>query len=111
LDDFEYNKKMPLKKAVEMRPAIMKVAMKDQLLELETPGINIFKQVELATKYKGIVPLDLDKWEDELYIRPADNIIAAVKQERDKRKTFRAELNKEKKMVAKKPKNETMKMD
>jgi hypothetical protein len=69
LVDFEHNhnKKMPLKKAVEMRPTIMKVAMEDQLLELEAPGINTYKQVELATKYKGIVPLD--KWEDELYIK------------------------------------------
>jgi hypothetical protein len=109
LVDFAFDKKMPLKKAVEARPRIMKAAMEGELKQLEAPGINIYKQVELATKYKKIVPLDM--WEDELYIRPDDDIISAVKMEKEKRKTFRAELNKEKKVVVKKVKSDKMKTD
>jgi hypothetical protein len=102
--DFAYDKKMPLKKALVMRKSIIGAAMSDQLNMLEPPGINIFKQVEMFSKYRKLLPLDV--WQDELYIKPAGNIMDAVKQEKLKRKSFRVELNEHKKKAAKLAKEE-----
>jgi hypothetical protein len=104
LDGFAYDKKMPLKTALGGRREIMKAALLDKLVNLEAPGINIFKQVEMYSKFRKLLPLDV--WEDELYLKPDINILAAVKDEKVKRKTFRAELNKDKKKAAKPAKTE-----
>jgi hypothetical protein len=104
LVDFSYDKKMPLKKALAMRKSIIGAAMSDQLKMLDPPGINIFKQVEMFSKYRKLLPLEV--WQDELYIKPAGNIMDAVKQEKLKRKNFRVELNEHKKKVAKLAKDE-----
>ena len=101
---FVYDKKMPLKTALERRRDVMKAALLDKLVNLEAPGINIYKQVEMYKGYKKLVPLEV--WEDELYVKPDTNILTAVKDEKVKRKTFRAELNKEKKKAVKAAKTE-----
>jgi hypothetical protein len=44
--------------------------------------------------------------EDALYVKPANNILQAVKEEKLKRNAFRIELNKDKKMAAKVAKKE-----
>ncbi len=61
--DYPKNSK-GLKMAVDARPAIMKAAIKQNLKSIEPPGINIFKQVELATKYKKLIPQE--DWGNEL---------------------------------------------
>jgi hypothetical protein len=99
LEDYSYDKKMPMTKAVEARGAIMRAALSDKLNVLEAPGINIWKQVEMYSKYRKHLPLDV--WEDQLYVKPADNILEAVKEEKLMRNAFRIELNKDKKMAAK----------
>ncbi len=67
---------------------------------IENEGINIFKRVEMATKYRKIIPLE-DR-DDELYRPPPPEVYEAVKKERKARKQFWEELNKEKKGVVKK---------
>jgi hypothetical protein len=106
LAGYFYDKKMPLQKAVGARKMIMEAALLDQLKTLQAPGINIFKQVEMYKNYRTLLPLEV--WHDELYIKPDPNIMAAVKEEKVKRKTFRAELNKDKKKAAKVAKMESM---
>jgi hypothetical protein len=103
-EDYVYDKKMPLNKAVGARKMIMKAALEDQLKRIEAPGINIFKQVEMYKNYRKHLPLHV--WQDELYVKPADNILEAVKDEKVKRKNFRVELNRDKKMAAKVAKRE-----
>jgi hypothetical protein len=56
LDDFVYDKKMPLKKALGRRQDIMRAMLLDKLLNLEAPGINIFKQVEMYSKFRKLLP-------------------------------------------------------
>jgi hypothetical protein len=99
LDDYSYDKKMPIKKAVEARGAIMRAALSDKVKVLQSPGINIYKQVETYKNYRKHLPLHV--WQDELYVKPADNILQAVKEEKLKRNAFRIELNKDKNMAAK----------
>jgi hypothetical protein len=104
LEDYQYDKKMPIKKAVDARGAIMRGALSDKVKVLQSAGINIYKQVEMYKNYRKYLPLDV--WEDELYVKPADNILQAVKEEKLKRNAFRIELNKDKKMAAKVAKKE-----
>jgi hypothetical protein len=101
---FVFDKKLPLAKAIERRRSVMKAALVDKLINLEAPGINIFKQVEMYKGYRKLLPLEV--WADELYVKPDPNILTAVKDEKVKRKTFRAELNKEKRAAAKAAKTE-----
>ena len=65
----------------------METALTDMLTVIEAPGINIFKQVEMYSKYRKLLPLEVQ--EDELYVKPATNIMDAVKEEKIKRKSFR----------------------
>lgn len=67
LHDMTYDKKMPLKKALAVRGKIMEAALMDKLNVLEALGINIFKQVEMISKYQALLPLVV--WEDELWRR------------------------------------------
>ena len=71
---------------------------------IEAPGINIFKEVETYSKYRKVLPLEV--WEDPLYVKLAKNIMEAVKKEKMQRKSFREELNKDKKIAAKDAKTE-----
>jgi hypothetical protein len=89
-----------LKMAIDARPAIMKAAMEQNLNKIEPPGINIFKQVELATKYKKVIPQE--DWGDELYQAPSVEVMAMVKEEKSRRKDFRSELNEDKKKIQRK---------
>jgi hypothetical protein len=97
--DFPNNAK-GLKDAIAARPGIMKEAIETKLTVLEEPGINVFKQVELATKFRKVVPLEV--WEDELYVPPSTEIMNFVKGEKARRKEFRSDLNTDKKKVQKK---------
>lgn len=102
LDDYPYDKKKKLKDAVAARPRIIRAAMADQLNEIEAPGINIYKQVEMFTKYLPVVPPEYH--DDDLYAKPTDDVIQATKEESRKRKALRVEINNAKKQVAKKGK-------
>ena len=77
LVDYLYDKKKKLKDAIAAQPCIIRAAMSDQLQQIEAPGINIYKQVEMYTKYLPIVPEE--HWGDELYVKPSDEIIEATK--------------------------------
>ena len=72
------------------------------LKPLDAQGINIFKQVELATKLKEVIAVE--DFGDELYILPSNEMIAAVKDEKARRKLFRETINKEEKKVQQKQK-------
>ena len=74
--------------------------LKDELLvNLEAPGINVFKKVELYSKYLcgGIVPLEFK--DDPLYQEPTAAEIQAVKEEKKERKIFRDDINEKKSKV------------
>ena len=78
----------------------MRKAFAEKIQTIESPGINIFKQVEMATKYKDVIPLD--NWEDKLYIKPDPEAIELVKKEKQRRKAFKVEINADKKKLQKK---------
>ena len=97
--------------AVNARPKIMKAAMDDNLKDeenntvgrldiLESNGINIFKQVEMAYKYKRIIPVQ--SRDDALYATPPPEVFEAVKKEKVMRRSARETINAEKQKVAKK---------
>ena len=92
--DFPINAK-GLKDAIAARPDIMKEAIETKLAVLEETGINVFKQVELATKFRKVVPIE--DWKDELYVSPSTEIMDFVKNEKARRKEFRLDLNTDKK--------------
>ena len=74
--------------------------LKDELLvNLEAPGINVCKKVELYSKYLcgGIVPLAFK--DDPLYQKPTAAEIQAVKEEKKERKIFRDDINEKKSKV------------
>lgn len=89
-----------LRDAIAARKDIIKKAMTENLMMLENNGINIFKRVELETKYKKIIPLEDQA--DILYELPPPEVIAAVKAEKSKRKVFREEIHADKKKVTNK---------
>ena len=84
-----------LRQAVAKRgEAILKL---QQLLEpMKAPGINVYKKVELYTKYlcSGIVPSEAK--DDVLYQQPTPEEMAAVKAEKKERKIFRDDINQKK---------------
>mmetsp|Transcript_9528 Transcript_9528/g.15305 ORF Transcript_9528/g.15305 Transcript_9528/m.15305 type:complete len:96 (-) Transcript_9528:795-1082(-) len=75
-----------LKEAVENCPIDIKVTNPSLLKRLNTPGLNIYKQVELYTQYCRIVPERF--WANDLYRHPLDKILTAVKKEKKKRRHF-----------------------
>ena len=105
--------------AVAARRDIMQKAKDGDLMDgeeavgklevIQNDGINIFKQVELATKYKKIVPIEFRN--DELYKDPSPEVIAAVKKEKAMRKSAREEINAEKMKVQRKRKLESLKLE
>ena len=99
LEGYTYDKKKKLSEAIAARTRIMTAALDDKLNVIEAPGINIYKQVEMYTKYLHVVPREY--WEDELYAKPSDEAIAATKEESRRRKALRTELNEAKRKVAK----------
>ena len=90
--------------AVDARPAIMKDALSNELKQIECNGINIFKQVEMTTKYKKIIPVE-DRV-DILYETPCAEVMNAVKKEKEMRKSSRQQIDAEKRKVSKKLKME-----
>jgi hypothetical protein len=109
LNDLPYDKKMPLKKAIAARRLVMKASKEDKLKEIAAQGLNIWKQVEMFSKYRKLIPIEY--WNDDLYARPADHIMDAVKAEKAKRKNFREELNQDKKKATKVAKSEQQKSE
>ena len=69
----------------------------EKLLAIPSSGMNIFKIVELYTKYRKVIPKQ--HWHEDLYSKPDEKIIQAVRKERNTRKEFKKELNIEKKKV------------
>ena len=66
-----------LESAVAARWQIMQNAMAEKLKQIECNGINVFKRIELATKYQRIVPEEFKT--NELYEMPPEKAISAVK--------------------------------
>ena len=86
-----------MKEAIANRPDDIKRFEKEQLVQLEAPGINIYKRVEIHKDYWPIVP---DEHQDnKLYTKPPPEIKEAVKKEKIKRKKFQAEVKEDKKLV------------
>ena len=68
-----------LKQDAATIPAITKAATEEDLMVIELPGTNIFKQVDQVPKYKTLTPLeDLGR---DLQLAPSVEIIAMVKEE------------------------------
>lgn len=99
--------------AVNARPQIMQAALDGNLRDadnnivgqldiIESNGINIFKRVEMAYKYKKIIPVQFS--DDELYATPPPEVFEAVKKEKVMRKSARETINAEKQKVVKKMK-------
>ena len=84
-----------LRDAIAARKDIMKKAMSENMMVLESNGINIFKRVEMAIKYKKII--SLEDQDDILYGLPSPEVIAAVKFEKNKMRVFREGINTDKK--------------
>lgn len=87
-----------LQQAIASRPATMKGLKDEYLKQLESFGINIFKRVELYKNYRPVVEVEFQ--DDELYQKPPEALMEAVKDERVKRTVFHAELKSKKQRVA-----------
>ena len=85
-----------LQEAVVKRSTDIFIMLKDQLKSIEAPGINVYKKVELYTKYfmSDIVPLECK--DDPLYQKPTPEEMIAVKSEKKERKVFRDDINEKK---------------
>jgi hypothetical protein len=88
-----------LRDAINARPAIMRDSLSDKLKVIECEGINIFKRVELSTKWKKIIPPEHRS--NNLYELPPEHILQAVKNERSERKKFNYAIKEDKKKVQK----------
>jgi hypothetical protein len=63
----------------------------NQLLKpIIAPGINPYKLVELYKKYHPVVPEDY--WEDEFYVKPANEVLKKCKEEKVIRKDNQAKV-------------------
>ena len=80
-----------LQDAIAAWKDLMRAVLDDKLKTIDSPGVNIFKQGEMATKYKDIVLLEV--WEDELYIKPDPEAVELVKTKKNRRKLFRGEID------------------
>jgi len=85
-----------LQQAVANRGQDIFNLLKDQLESIKAPGINVFKKVELYTKYfmSNIVPIECK--DDPLYQEPTPEEMNAVKTEKKERKEFRDDINQKK---------------
>ena len=63
----------------------------EYLRVIEPPSINIYKCVELHTKYKPIVPIEFQN--DIIYEEPPQNVIDAVKAEKKSQCNLRWVVN------------------
>ena len=79
-----------LKEAIANRPKDIKNAM-SEIKPIVATGINVFKQVEMFAKYRPIIPFEYKR--DDLYKKPSQKMFDTVKQEKQKRKNLRVELN------------------
>jgi hypothetical protein len=76
--------------AVKRRPTIIRESRDELLTQLEAPGINIYKKVEMCDKYKRLLP---DKYMvDVLYSDVSSEEREAVKKEKEMRKNARVEI-------------------
>ena len=89
-----------LREAIMNRPTDIARYKAEYLRNVEPPSINIYKRVELHTKYKHIVPIEFQ--DDILYEEPPQSVIDAVKAEKKSRGEFKKDLNAEKKKVSRK---------
>ena len=79
-----------LKEAIANRPKDIKNAM-SEITPIVTTGINVFKQFEMFAKYRPIIPFEYKR--DNLYKKPSQTMFDTVKEEKQKRKNLRVELN------------------
>jgi hypothetical protein len=76
--------------AVKKRPTIIRESRDELLTQLEAPGINIYKKVEMCDKYKRLLP---DEYKvDVLYSDVSSDEREAVKKEKEMRKNARVEI-------------------
>ena len=88
-----------LKEAIVNRPKDIKNAM-SEIKPIVATGINVFKQVEMFAKYRPIIPFEYKC--DDLYKKPSLKMFNTVKEEKQKRKDLRVELNAMKNKVQRK---------
>jgi hypothetical protein len=89
-----------LQAAIAARRAIMTAAMSDKFKQIVSDGINIFKRVELATKWARIIPQQHAN--DVFYQMPPIAILDAVKREKILRKDAKLKINAGKKKAQRK---------
>jgi hypothetical protein len=88
-----------LKEAIKNRPTDIKSHRAKVLRAIKPPGINIYKRVEMHTKYKPIVPIECQ--DNAIYEKPPQSVINAVEAEKTRWATFNMkELKMEKKKVS-----------
>jgi len=88
-----------LKEAIANRHTDIKAFKDNYLYALKAPGTNIYKRVEMNTKYHPIIPVEIH--DGSLYKKPPQGVLDAVKAKKSKRKAFKSDLNREKKKVVK----------
>ena len=86
-------------KAAVTPPTNIKAYMNKYLRTIDAHGINMFKRVELNTKYRSIILIE--DQDNELYKKLSREIFDAMKEEKAKREVFWKALNVEKAKVNK----------
>jgi len=86
---FETRKNYPtggkgLKLAVNNRGTDIRAARSTLLHQIEAPGMNVYKQVEMFKNYRPLVPPEFQG--DSVYAEPDEMIVNAVKEEKVTRK-------------------------
>jgi hypothetical protein len=89
LEDCAVTKHIATKQGRQSR-ANLEALMNQYLRPINPPGINAYKVVELYTKYRPVVPEDY--WEDELYLKPPDEVLKKFKEEKVIRKDNREKV-------------------
>ena len=72
-----------LKEAIDACPWSIKDYWEEYLKTIKAPSIIIYKQVEMGTNYRGVVPAK--KRHDEVYAAPQSDLLEAQKSEKKKR--------------------------
>ena len=89
LEDCGLTKKIAVKQG-RRSAADLEAHMNQRLKPITPPGINPYKLVELYAKYRPVVPEEY--WEDELYLKPDNEVLKKFKEEKVIRKDNREKV-------------------
>ena len=89
LEDCALTKLIAMKRG-RRSAADLEAHMNQLLKPITSPGINPYKLVELHAKYRPVVPEEY--WEDELYLKPDNEVLKKFKEEKVIRKDNREKV-------------------